>query len=81
MCETLMESTLTQLVAHMISNPKVPGSILGRGVLMQDTISLAHTLSMVIDIRHCLAPTLIQVGRLSVTCKDGLRAPVLGSKN
>ena len=55
-----------------------PGWILNRSVLKQDTISQAHTLSRMIDILPCVSRLLplIHVRRLSVTCKDGLLAPV-----
>ena len=77
------ESALAQWLAHWTSNPEVPGSILGRGVLRQDTISLAHALYDDWHTTLCLIvsrlPPLIHMGRLSVTCRDGLRAPVLGT--
>ena len=53
------------------------------GVLKQDTISLVNKLSMIIDIRHCAypLPPLKYVGWISCTCRDALRAPVLGIIN
>ena len=60
------------------------GGVLGRRVLRQDIIYLAHTVvyddwhTTLCRIASHLSP-LIHVERLSVTCIDGLRAPVLGT--
>ena len=62
-------------------DPEVPGSSFGRRVLRQYyTIYLANTLSIMIgyDIVSRI-PLLIQMGRLSVTCRDSLRTLVLGT--
>ena len=44
------ESALAPLVAQRTLNPEASGSILGRGVLKKNTISLAQTFAMMIGI-------------------------------
>ena len=58
-------------------NLDLPGSIIGRNVLRQNTISVTYRLSMMSDIQHSshflLSPTTDSPGKK--TCRDGLHAP------